>query len=117
VAIGGQAGAVRVGVVARIMSTAVSAATVSLIVAVGAMAGTHVGGMVRNGVAEDGRTEDVETGHLAGAWDHVSHLVRTTSADLTARHLVAAASVAVLAAGACILETCGRCTPDVRNIT
>ena len=99
-AIGGQAGAVRVGVVARIMSTAVSAATASLIVAVGAMAGTHVGGMVRNGAAEDGRTEDVETGRLVGAWGHVSHLVQVTLADLTARHSVAAASVVVLAAGA-----------------
>lgn len=57
-------------------------------------------GMVRNGAAEDGRTEDVETGRLVGAWGHVSHLVQVTLADLTARHSVAAASVVVLAAGA-----------------
>ncbi len=74
-------------------------------------------GTVRNGVVEDGQTEDVETGRLAWAWDHISHLVQVTSADLTALHSAAVVSVAISAAEACILETCGLCTPDVRNIT
>jgi len=92
------------------------AAIANPIVAVGAMAGTLAGAMVHNGVAVDGRgARFAVTGAPVRLWGRASHLVRVTSAGLTAQHLVIAVLVVALAVAVCILGTCVPCMPDGSN--